>query len=145
MYMYMYIQHAHCAHACRSPGRIVETMIEDITEMNGGGLLTVIVQNTGSVSADYAVRTLYMYMYTSCTMFSAHEHVYTIFYTHNPYIQVGVDDCSEGIVRVAQQTQSLDPRQQGTFEWQISAAINAGLDHNCSGTDIKVGREIREF
>ena len=51
----------------------------------------------------------------------------------NPFRQVSVDECTEGIVRVAQQTQSLDPRQQGTFEWEISAGINTDLDHNCTG------------
>ena len=44
-----------------------------------------------------------------------------------------MDDCSEGIVRVAQQTKSLDPRQQGLFEWEISAGLNTDLDHNCTG------------
>ena len=59
---------------CRSPGRIVETVIEDITELNGGGLLTVIVQNVGSVTADYAVRgthtvLIYMYIHTAVCWF----------------------------------------------------------------------------
>ena len=34
---------------------------------------------------------------------------------------------------MAQQTQSLDPRQQSVFEWMISAGLNTDLDHNCSG------------
>ena len=53
----------------------------------------------------------------------------------NLFLQVSVDECTEGIVRVAQQTRGLDPRQQGTFEWEISAGINTDLDHNCTGKD----------
>lgn len=45
----------------RSPGRIVETLLEDFTALTGGGLLTVIIQNTGSISADYSVRILQVY------------------------------------------------------------------------------------
>ena len=48
-------------------------------------------------------------------------------------MQVSVDECTQGIVRVAQQTHSLDPRQQGTFEWEMSAGINTQLNHNCTG------------
>lgn len=47
--------HLRVMNACRSPGRIVETLLEDFTVLNGGGLLTVIVQNTGSFTADYSV------------------------------------------------------------------------------------------
>ena len=39
----------------RSPGRIVEIMVEDFTVLTGGGTLTVVVQNTGYVSADFSV------------------------------------------------------------------------------------------
>ena len=51
------------------------------------------------------------------------------------FLQVSVDECSEGIIRVAQQTLSLDPRQQGTLEWEMSAGINTDLDHNCTGKE----------
>ena len=40
----------------RSPGRIVEALIEDFLALAGSGLLTVVVQNTGSLTADYSVR-----------------------------------------------------------------------------------------
>ena len=53
----------------------------------------------------------------------------------NLFLQVSIDECTEGIVRVAQQTRGLDPRQQGTFEWEMSAGINTDLDHNCTGKD----------
>lgn len=43
-------------HTFRSPGRIVEAEIEDFTALAGSGQLLVIVQNTGSVTSDYAVR-----------------------------------------------------------------------------------------
>lgn len=54
-YTCIYRAHVICYIMCRSPGRIVETVLEDITELNGGGLLSVTVQNTGSVSAEYSV------------------------------------------------------------------------------------------
>lgn len=40
----------------RSNGRIVEAMIEDFGALAGSATLLVIVQNTGTVSADYLVR-----------------------------------------------------------------------------------------
>ena len=40
---------------CRTYGRIVETLMEDITVLNGGGLLTVTVQNTGYITGDFSV------------------------------------------------------------------------------------------
>lgn len=54
-FIHVYRAHVICYIMCRSPGRIVETVLEDITELNGGGLLSVTVQNTGSVSAEYSV------------------------------------------------------------------------------------------
>ena len=47
--------------------------------------------------------------------------------------QVSIDDCTEGIVRVAEQTKTLNPRQQEKFEWQISAGMNSDFNHNCTG------------
>ena len=41
---------------CRTYGRIVETVMEDITVANGGGVLTVTVQNTGYITGDFSVR-----------------------------------------------------------------------------------------
>ena len=40
----------------RSPGRIVEAMIEDFLALAGSGILTVTVQNIGSITSDYSVR-----------------------------------------------------------------------------------------
>ena len=42
----------------RSPGRIVEALIEDFLALAGAGILTVVVQNTGTITADYSVSTL---------------------------------------------------------------------------------------
>ena len=67
------VNYAITLHVCRSPGRIVETVMEDITELNGGGVLTVIVQNTGSITADYAVR--YTHMCTNTVVY-LHIHVH---------------------------------------------------------------------
>lgn len=46
-----------CAYYCRtrSQGRIVEALVNDFTALVGTGILTVVVQNTGLVTADYAV------------------------------------------------------------------------------------------
>lgn len=48
----------NCIHSFnpnRTYGRIVETLMEDITVTNGGGLLSVTIQNTGYITGDYAV------------------------------------------------------------------------------------------
>jgi hypothetical protein len=39
----------------RSPGRIVEALIEDFLAMAGSGILTVVAQNMGALTADYSV------------------------------------------------------------------------------------------
>lgn len=39
----------------RSPGRIVEALVEDFMALVGSGMLTVTVQNTGHTTADYSV------------------------------------------------------------------------------------------
>lgn len=39
----------------RSPGRIVEAYIDSFEALSTDGLLTVIVQNTGSITATYQV------------------------------------------------------------------------------------------
>lgn len=39
----------------RSPGRIVEALIEDFLALAGSGILTAVIQNTGSLTADYSV------------------------------------------------------------------------------------------
>ena len=39
----------------RSPGRIVEALVEDFMALAGSGMLTVTVQNTGTITADYSV------------------------------------------------------------------------------------------
>ena len=59
-----------CNH--RSPARITETYIQDFEALGGAGQLYVLVQNIGTVSADYSVSThvliccykLYIYIYT---------------------------------------------------------------------------------
>lgn len=39
----------------RSPGRIVEALIEDFLALGGSGILTVVIQNTGVLTSDYSV------------------------------------------------------------------------------------------
>lgn len=39
----------------RSPARIVEAMIEDFLALAGSGMLTVVVQNIGVLTADFSV------------------------------------------------------------------------------------------
>ena len=41
----------------RSQGRIVEALVNDFVALVGSGVLTVVVQNTGAVTADYSVST----------------------------------------------------------------------------------------
>lgn len=43
----------------RSPGRIVETFIQDFSALGEAGNLHVIIQNTGSYTADYEVTVKY--------------------------------------------------------------------------------------
>lgn len=40
---------------CRSLGRIVEALVEDFMALAGAGVLTVTVQNTGTITSDYSV------------------------------------------------------------------------------------------
>lgn len=44
-----------CMLSFRSPGRIVEALVEDFMALVGSGMLTVTVQNTGHTTADYSV------------------------------------------------------------------------------------------
>ena len=44
-----------CTCMCRSPGRIVEALVEDFLALAGSGLLTVTVQNVGPITSDYSV------------------------------------------------------------------------------------------
>ena len=39
----------------RSPGRIIETFIQDFDALGGAGQLYILVQNTGSVTSDYFI------------------------------------------------------------------------------------------
>ena len=39
----------------RSPARIVEALVEDFVALAGSGFLTVVVQNIGALTADFAV------------------------------------------------------------------------------------------
>ena len=39
----------------RSPGRIVQALIEDFLALSGSGFLTVVIQNTGRITSDYTV------------------------------------------------------------------------------------------
>lgn len=39
----------------RGKGRIVEALIEDFKALSGSGILTVSIQNTGFITADYSV------------------------------------------------------------------------------------------
>lgn len=48
-------------------------------------------------------------------------------------LQVGVNECTSGVVRVGQQTKSLDPREQIKIQWEMSAGLNKDKNHNCTG------------
>lgn len=53
--LYMYTLNNIFTHY-RSQGRIVEALVNDFVALVGTGILTVVIQNTGYVTADYAVR-----------------------------------------------------------------------------------------
>ena len=46
----MYMNSVH-----RSKGRIVEAIIDDFSALAGASTLSVIIQNTGAITADYSV------------------------------------------------------------------------------------------
>lgn len=45
---------------CRSQGRIVEALIDDFMALMGSGVLNVVVQNIGRVTADYSVNSIHL-------------------------------------------------------------------------------------
>ena len=78
LYTYIHCTHTHRCIVCyimreavlpllRSPGRITETFIQDFTALGGAGQLYVLVQNTGTVTSDYAVR-VFVHMYNMCVL-----------------------------------------------------------------------------
>ena len=61
----------------RSSGRIVEALLEDFTVMTGGGILTAVAQNTGTVTAEYTVRSYaYSMFYDNNNYYFHHKNVY---------------------------------------------------------------------
>ena len=46
--------------------------------------------------------------------------------------QVSIGQCTEGIVQVSEKTKTLNPRQQDTFVFEISASLNMDFQHNCT-------------
>ena len=53
----------------RSPGRIVEALVEDFMALVGSGMLTVTVQNTGHTTADYSVSNSTSILYTTAVQY----------------------------------------------------------------------------
>lgn len=100
---------------CRSQGRIVEALIDDFMALMGSGVLNVVVQNIGVVTADFSVNPTDL---ISCIKF---------------LLQVSIDKCSDGIIRVSDRSKTIDPRQQMTFDFQISASMNKAFNHSCNG------------
>lgn len=100
---------------CRSQGRIVEALIDDFMALMGSGVLNVVVQNIGVVTADFSVNPTDL---MSCIKF---------------LLQVSIDKCTDGIIRVSDRSKTIDPRQQVTFDFQISASMNKAFNHSCNG------------
>ena len=46
--------------------------------------------------------------------------------------QVSIGQCTEGIIQVSEKTKTLNPRQQDTFVFEISASLNMDFQHNCT-------------
>ena len=47
--------------------------------------------------------------------------------------QVSIDDCSSGIIRVSDRSQTIDPLLYGEFIFEVSTSINEDMNHTCSG------------
>jgi len=45
---------------------------------------------------------------------------------------VSIGQCTEGIIQVSEKKKSLNPRQQDTFMFEISASLNIDFQHNCT-------------
>ena len=100
---------------CRSQGRIVEALMDDFMALMGSGVLNVVVQNIGVVTADFSVNPTHLITYI------------------NFILQISIDQCTDGIIRVSDRSKTIDPRQQMTFEFQISASMNKAFNHSCNG------------
>ena len=48
-------------------------------------------------------------------------------------VQVSVEQCTEGIIRVGGQQKLINPLEQEAFEWTISSGLNSKLSNNCTG------------
>ena len=96
--------------------------MEDFQALGGAGGLTVVVQNTGTVTSEYSVS----YCITISYTFNVKFHVC---FNIN---QLSIGQCSEGIIQVSEKSKTIDPRQQKTFVFEISASLNIDFDHNCS-------------
>ena len=70
-----------------SPGRIVDCYIDSFVALSIDGSLTVLVENTGYVSASYQVHITYAYVYTCsyymyvCMYVLVHTNVQTCLYS----------------------------------------------------------------
>ena len=92
----------------------MEAFIQDFSALGEAGNLHVIIQNTGSYTADYEVSNG-----GSCRCASW------------PSIQVLIEACSDGIIRVSSKQQSVHPREQAEFFFQLSASLNIDANHTC--------------
>ena len=52
--------------------------------------------------------------------------------------QVSIGQCTEGIIQVSEKTKTLNPRQQDTFMFEISASLNMDFQHNCTSEYVVV-------
>ena len=55
-------------------------------------------------------------------------------------VQVSVEQCTEGIIRVGGQQALINPLEQKKFEWTISSGLNSELSNNCTG-ELKSGQQ----
>ena len=46
-------------------------------------------------------------------------------------VKVVIEACTDGIIRVSSKQQSVHPREQAEFFFQISASLNIDANHTC--------------
>ena len=60
-------------------------------------------------------------------------------------MQVSIQACTEGIIPLSQKTKTLDPRQQGIYNFEVSSSLNIDYEHNCTGNYNVMSGLVREL
>ena len=108
----------YCYH--RSPGRIVEAYISPFEALSVEGLLTILVQNTGSVSASYQVSIYILQAY----------------YKHLCHMQLSVDHCSAGVEWVPAKSVNIEANEVRSVNFAMHSFHSIGQINTCESTVI---------